>query len=122
MKIHQGSSEGSKLGVTASYFEILRIINESTPRSGGSYSGPYCIHDIAPTTLMTFAGIGNDYLKVIILAKYLLNAAVVATLLPRLIMLRDILVTQLLRRGHKLWCLIVRRLVIGGRSDGSLKT
>ena len=47
-----------------------------------AYSSPDGISNITSTTLMTFPRICDQYLKILILVEYLLNAAIISTFLP----------------------------------------
>ncbi len=56
------------------------------------YPGPDRICNIAPPTLMALPRIGDDDLKVVILVQYLLDAAVIASLLLRSSLLDIVLI------------------------------
>ena len=80
------------------------------PDSTHAYSSPDSICDVATAAFLTFACVGDDDLKIVVLAQYLLYSAVVTT--PLLYGIRILfIVTQVLGPRDGIWLSVVCILV-----------
>lgn len=80
--MNECSSQRSKLGVSPANFEILHTVRANRDLSlTMNYPCPYGVRDVASTTLMVLPGICDKNLQVLIFVEYLLDTAVIASLL-----------------------------------------
>ena len=118
--VHQRCPQRAELRVTSSDFQVLHDVNKlqaPSQRLACTYSSPDRVDNKASTAFVILAGICDDNLQVRVFVENLFDPAVIASLLPRYLLVSRmarivfivIVITQALRPRDEFGALVWRR-------------